>query len=278
MQTQKISNLAFIMDSGLRSLPIAALYNGHQFLIERYSIGLMPSLSLVDTRYQDIRSAQALAMGASQFANQASLPAVPLELQNIAQTWTRNGKYFIDQDFTLANLQTQRQQSAYSIVHLATHGEFLPGEPSNSYIQFWDERLQLDQLRQLGLNDPAVELLVLSACRTALGDKNAELGFAGLALQAGVKSALASLWYVSDAGTLALMAEFYHQLRTAPIKAEALRRAQLSMLRGEVQLQSGKLTSRGEEVVLPSDLADLSTTSLRHPYYWSAFTLIGSPW
>lgn len=278
LQTQKISNLAFIMDSGLRSLPIAALYNGHQFLIERYSIGLMPSLSLVDTRYQDIRSAQALAMGASQFANQASLPAVPLELQNIAQTWTRNGKYFIDQDFTLANLQTQRQQSAYSIVHLATHGEFLPGEPSNSYIQFWDERLQLDQLRQLGLNDPAVELLVLSACRTALGDKNAELGFAGLALQAGVKSALASLWYVSDAGTLALMAEFYHQLRTAPIKAEALRRAQLSMLRGEVQLQSGKLTSRGEEVVLPSDLADLSTTSLRHPYYWSAFTLIGSPW
>ncbi len=278
LEAQTISNLAFIMDSGLRSLPIAALHDGRNFLIERYSVGLMPSLSLVDTRYQDIRSAQALAMGATQFTNQAPLPAVPLELQNIAQTWTRNGEYFINQDFTLANLRTQRQQTAYGIVHLATHGEFLPGKPSNSYIQFWDEQLQLDQLRQLGLNNPPVELFVLSACRTALGDKNAELGFAGLALQAGVKSALASLWYVSDAGTLALMAEFYHQLRTAPIKAEALRRAQLSMLQGEVQLRGGKLTSRGEETLLPTNLMDLTTTSLRHPYYWSAFTLIGSPW
>jgi len=278
LQAQNIGNLAFIMDSGLRSLPLAALHDGRQFLIERYSVGLMPSLSLVDTRYQDIRNAQVLAMGASQFTNQAPLPAVPLELEAIAQSWTHDGEYFIDQEFTLANLRTQRQQTAYGIVHLATHGEFLPGDPKNSYIQFWDERLQLDQLRQLSLNNPPVELMVLSACRTALGDNNAELGFAGLALQAGVKSALASLWYVSDAGTLALMSEFYHQLRTAPIRAEALRRAQLSIMRGEVELQNGKLTSRGEEILLPSTLSDLPTTSLRHPYYWSAFTLIGSPW
>jgi CHAT domain-containing protein len=77
-------------------------------------------------------------------------------------------------------------------------------------------------MRQLRWNNPPVELLVLSACKTAIGDQQAELGFAGLAVQANVKSALASLWTVSDTGTLALMTEFYRDLKTAPIKAEAL--------------------------------------------------------
>ncbi|MCZ0902150.1 CHAT domain-containing protein, partial [Microcoleus sp. HI-ES] len=93
-------------------------------------------------------------------------------------------------------------QQKYGIIHLATHAEFRPGTPNNSYIQFWDTQLGLDQMRDLKWNNPPLELLVLSACRTALGDKEAELGFAGLALQSGAKSALASLWYVSDAGTL----------------------------------------------------------------------------
>ena len=103
----------------------------------------------------------------------------------------------------------------------------------------------MNQLEELKLSNPQVELLVLSACTTAVGDEQAELGFAGLAVHAGVKSALASLWYVSDVGTLGLMTEFYQQLRTAPIKAEALRQAQLAMLRGEVRLQDGYLVRSG---------------------------------
>jgi CHAT domain-containing protein len=95
-----------------------------------------------------------------------------------------------------------------------------------------------------------------------------------------VKSALASLWYVSDQGTLALMSEFYQELKTAPIKAEALRQAQIAMIKGEVRIEGGKLRSPGEggSVPLPPELAQGSDKELSHPAYWAAFTMIGSPW
>lgn len=164
--------------------------------------------------------------------------------------------------------------------HLATHSEFQPGALSHSYIQLWQTKLQLNQLRQLGWNQPPVELLVLSSCRTALGNDEAELGFACFAVQAGVKSALASLWYVSDEGTLGLMTECYRQLRSAPIKAEALRQAQIAMLKGDVQIVQGQLrNTRGGAIQLPIALADRADDHrLSRPYYWAAFTLIGSPW
>lgn len=123
-----------------------------------------------------------------------------------------------------------------------------------------------------------VELLVLSACETAIGDREAELGFAGLALQAGVKSALASLWFVNDEGTLTLMSEFYRDLRTAPIKAEALRQAQIAMIKGQVRLEKGQLHTPRDNIKLPPELARAGNKSLSHPYYWSAFTVVGSPW
>jgi CHAT domain-containing protein len=128
------------------------------------------------------------------------------------------------------------------------------------------------------LNQPSLELLVLSACRTALGDEQAELGFTGLAVQAGVKSALGSLWYVSDEATMAFMTEFYKQLKQASTKAEALRQAQLAMLKGEVRLQGGQLVTSFGSFPLPPNLAELGDQDLSHPYYWSAFMMIGNPW
>jgi filamentous hemagglutinin family protein len=277
LQTRGVQNLVFLMDTGLRSIPIAALSNGKEFIIERYSVGLMPSISLTDTRYKDIKNAQVLAMGAETFTEFNPLPAVPVEVSTIAgQLW--QGKFFLNNAFTLQNLKLQRQKQPFGIIHLATHGEFRSGNPSNSYIQLSDTKLRLNQLRQLGWNNPPVELLVLSACRTALGDEEAELGFAGLSVLAGVKSALASLWYVSDRGTLGLMTEFYEQLKTAPIKSEALRQAQLAMLRGEVRLEDGKLITPSADIPLPPQLALLDNQTLEHPYFWSAFTMIGNPW
>jgi CHAT domain-containing protein len=277
LKAREIQNLVFLMDGGLRSLPVAALHDGTGFLIERYSVALMPSLSLTDTRYKDIKGSQVLAMGAAKFTDQKPLPAVPVELSTITGTlW--QGKSFLNNDFTLTNLKQAREQNPFGIIHLATHGEFQPGAPSKSYIQLWDTKLHLDQLRQLGWNNPPVELLVLSACRTALGDEQAELGFAGLAVLAGVKSALASLWYVSDQGTLGLMTEFYEKLDSVPIKAEALRQAQLAMLKGQVRLEDGKLRTTRADIPLPPELAQLGNQKLDHPYYWSAFTLIGNPW
>jgi CHAT domain-containing protein len=277
LQQRNIKNLVYIMDSGLRSIPLAALHDGQNFIIERYSVGLMPSFSLTDTRYVNVKNSSVLAMGASQFVGQSSLPAVPMELSTIVgKLWS--GKSYLNDSFTLENLKAARQEASYGIIHLATHAEFKISNPKKSYIQFWNSQLHLDQLRQLVLKKPPVELLVLSACRTALGDEQIELGFAGLAAQAGVKSVLGSLWYVSDQGTLGLMAEFYNQLKQAPIKAEALRQTQLAMLKGEVRLQEGNLIISTGRFPLPPTLAPVGNSELSHPYYWSAFTMIGNPW
>jgi CHAT domain-containing protein len=196
------------------------------------------------------------------------------------------GKSFLNEQFTLKNLKDQRDRQPYQIIHLATHSEFQPGAASDSYIQLWDTKLPLNDLRKLGWNNPPVELLVLSACRTALGDEKTELGFAGFAFQAGVKSVLASLWYVSDEGTLALMSEFYQQLKTAPIKAEALRQAQIAMIKGQVRIEQGVLRGSftfsskrgGNEMPISPEFASMGDRNLAHPYYWAAFTMIGSPW
>ena len=277
LQQLGIKNLVYIMDTGLRSIPLSALHNGKTFIVENYSVGLMPSLSLTDTRYVDVKNSSVLAMGASEFTDLNSLPFVPTELSVITgQLW--QGKSLLNDAFTLSNLEAARNSQPYGIIHLASHAEYQPSDPSNSYIRLWDSKMRLEQLRRIGLNKPPVELLVLSACRTALGDEDAELGFAGLAVQAGAKSVLGSLWYVSDEGTLGLMTEFYNQLKHAPIKAEALRQAQLAMLRGEVRLHSRQLiTSRGN-FPLPPQLEQLKDSNFTHPYYWSAFTMIGSPW
>ncbi|MBD2740379.1 CHAT domain-containing protein [Coleofasciculus sp. FACHB-1120] len=277
LQARGIQNLVFVPDSGLRSVPFAALYDGQQFLVEKYSVSLIPSLSLTDTLQRNLKSSQVLAMGVSKFPDQAPLPAVPTELSIITpELWP--GKSFLNNAFTLKNLKTQRRLQPFRIVHLATHAEFEPGDPTNSYIQLWDSKLSLNQLSQLDWNDPPVDLLVLSACRTALGDEQAELGFAGLAVQTGAKSALASLWYVSDQGTLGLMTEFYQELKKAPVRVEALRQAQVAMLKGQVRIQGGKLQTPNGVMTLTPELAKLENQNLSHPYYWAAFTMIGNPW
>lgn len=275
-----IDTLIFCMDGGLRQLPMAALHDGKQFLIENYSIGSIPSVSLTNTRYQPVKDAQILAMGATEFADLSALPTVATELKIITQTlWT--GESFLNEEFTLSNLKTESRRQPFEIIHLATHAEFNDGNPSNSYIQLWDTKLRLNQVRQLEWYlPPPIELLVLSACQTALGSIEAELGFAGLAVQTGVKSAVASLWYVGDEATLSLMSGFYAQLRLPDItiKAEALRQAQLAMLREQVYFEGGKLTGiEGLDVALPG-LGTRANQRLSHPYYWAGFTIIGSPW
>ncbi|NER37736.1 MAG: CHAT domain-containing protein [Oscillatoria sp. SIO1A7] len=279
LQERNIDTLLFSMDPGLRSLAVAALHDGEQFLAEKYSTAVIPSFSLSDLRYRSLENASVLAFGASEFTKLAPLPAVPVELATITSELGVE-EFFLNEDFTLENLQSQRSAKPMPIIHLATHAEFVPGVASNSYIQLWDEKLTLDQLPGLGWSEPMVDLLVISACRSALGDKEAELGLAGIAVQSGVKTALASLWYVSDEGTLVLMSEFYRQLKQVPIKAEALRLAQLAMIRGELKIENGRIISskQGKDIQLPEQLAGLTNDDLSHPYYWSAFTAIGSPW
>lgn len=277
LEAQGIETLIFCVGAGLRTMPLAVLHDGEQFLVEKYSLGLIPAFNLTTHLYQDIKNTEVMAMGASTFDDLSPLPAVPVELQAITQSlW--QGESFLNEEFTIANLRSQHQSNQFEIIHLATHAEFLPGDPSKSYIQFWQSELTLDKIRDLQLNNPPVELLVLSACQTAIGDENAELGFAGLAVNSGAKSALASLWYVSDSGTLGLMSEFYQALQTAPIRAEALRAAQIAMIQGQVYIENGQLHGTSYEIVLPPELAELRPENFSHPYFWSAFTMIGNPW
>ncbi|HEY9804209.1 MAG TPA: CHAT domain-containing protein [Leptolyngbyaceae cyanobacterium] len=285
LQERGINNLVFLPDIGLRTTPMAALHDGKQFIVEKYSIGLMPSLSLTNTLYTDIKKSQVLALGISQSTQgQQPLPAVPVELSTlVSQLW--QGKLLLNEQATLGNLKMIRRQQPFGIIHLATHADFIPGPLSNSYIQLWEDKLRLNQIRQLRLNEPQVEMIVLSACRTALGDEEVEIGFAGLAVLAGVKTSIASMWAVNDAGTATLMTKFYESLKTAPIRAEALRQAQVAMAKGELYIKDGRVeglaAARG--LVLPAQSVenvdeDEDTIQLSHPYYWAAFTMVGNPW
>ncbi len=277
-----IDTLLVCLGKGVRGLPLSALHDGEKFLIEKYSVTRIPAFNLISTEYQPIASGKILPMGVSEFDSLEPLPAVPVELSNIMTYMQERSailrpfqKTWLNQEATLDNLSMKLEQRSYDVVHLATHAQFQSGQPNQSFIQLWDERLTLDQMGQL--NWPAdVELLVLSACETAVGDNQAELGFAGLALNAGIKSAVASLWSISDEGTLALMSEFYRQLPQSSTKAQALRQAQLQMMKKLVRVEPDSLrVVRGNQAVEESQT---TSQSFAHPFYWAGFSMISSPW
>lgn len=283
LKEKKVDTLVFAMDSGLRSLPIAALHDGKQFLVQQYNLALIPSYSLTDTRYTPIQGKQMLAMAITkELRGQNPLPYAGLEVETLAkQIW--QGVSYNDPDFTKTNFKKFTQQKQFDIIHLATHAEFKSGDTAESYILMYDDKLTLGELRTVAAeanwkDTPTVELLVLSACQTALGDNDAELGFTGLAIQSGAKSALGSLWYVSDAGTLGLMLSFYQSLKTAPIKSAALRQAQMAIINEQVQFTDDNqlVLADGTKIDLSGIPVDFNPGDITHPFYWSAFTMVGN--
>ncbi len=135
LEAQNITNLVFLLNAGLRSTPVAAMHDGKGFLIEKYSVGLMPSISLTDTRYVNIKNSQVLALGISESTQgQIPLPAVSFELSTLVNyLWT--GSKYLNQAFTRQNLKNLRRQQPFSIVHMATHADISSGAVDNSYIQ-----------------------------------------------------------------------------------------------------------------------------------------------
>ena len=284
LRAHQIDTLLFSMDEGLRTLPMAALHDGRQFLVEQYGVALIPSFGLTQVRHTKLNALSILAMGISQ-SNQgeSALPAVSMELSVLKDhLWPGQTQVTLNQTSTLANLRVISQRQQPGIVHLATHAEFKPGQARNSFIQFWDAKLGLNQLQRLSQelrwhHNPAVELLVLSACQTAVGSKEAELGFAGSAIAAGVPATLASLWSISDDGTLGVMSKFYQSLKQTPTKVEALRQAQLAMIKRELHIQNGQLhLSPTTQIPLPPALTAGGNRSFVHPYFWSGYTIVGN--
>lgn len=242
-------------------------------------VAIIPSFGLLETEYKPLTNSRILVAGTSEFNTLGDLPSVPVELAAIQKNWSTVD--LIEDEFTLAAMQNIRSQEDFAIAHLATHAVFRDGDPSNSFVQLWgDEQLGLDAIASLNFHNPPLELLVLSACQTAFGNTSAELGFAGLSVQSGAKSVVASLWQVSDAGTLTLMSEFYDRLGDIPTKAESLRQAQLALLRNEITAVKAFLASTNQgDFTIPAQLTDSSAAAdFSHPYFWSGFTLVGSPW
>ncbi len=287
LQKQKISNLVFLMeDPELRSLPLSAIFDGQKYLIEKYSIGLMPGLALTGDRHINLKDARVLAIGIPnppksirfRDSSLADLPFVGTEVANIMKLW--QGKLLLNNAATLANLQSQYQQSHFKIVHLATHVYFNQKSFNDSFILLWDGFLKPNKLQDLGWDSPSVELLVLSACDSVVGDEASKFGLAGIAMQAGAKSVLGSLWSVSDEGSAVFMSEFYKHLKTAPTKSEAVRRAQIAMLKfqpvPETDTTSETYTTRGS--YSPTKVRPGSDERFSNPYYWAGYTIVGNPW
>jgi CHAT domain-containing protein len=245
------STLVFVNDGVLRKIPMAALHDGKQFLIQKYAIATTPSLSLTTRQPLDRSNLQALILGLTverpPFAALLNVDDEATGVQKILK-----GIKLIDRDFTVNRLQAQLQKQNYRIVHMATHGKF-GTDAASTFLLTYNSQLtveQIDNLLRARKNQEPVELLTLSACQTAAGDNRSALGIAGVAVRAGVKSALASLWFINDESTVPLVEEFYTQLRQPGMtKAEALRRAQIKMI---------------------------GDRDYGHPAVWSPFILIGN--
>ncbi|HBB33309.1 MAG TPA: hypothetical protein DDZ80_12770 [Cyanobacteria bacterium UBA8803] len=248
-----IKTLVFVLDGELRNIPMAALYDGEQYLIQKYSIALTSGLQLLEPRSLKQLQLRSLTGGLTQ-ARQGfgALPGVESELKEISQKIPSD--ILLNERFTRKALEKEINDVPFTVVHLATHGQF-SSQPEKTFLLTWDERLNANTLSQLlkareQSNFEPIELLVLSACQTANGDKRAALGLAGLAVRSGVRSTLATLWTVNDHSTAEAIVEFYRYLvQTDSNRAEALRQAQLSLL--------------GQE-------------KYRHPYYWAPFVLVGN--
>jgi CHAT domain-containing protein len=248
----KVKTLVFVLDGLLRNLPMAALYDGKQYLVEKYNIALAPGLQLVASRSLSKEKLKILTGGITE-ARQgfSALPGVKIEVEQIASG--RTSKIFLNEDFTETNLKKQLEVTSFPVVHLATHGQF-SSNAEDTFILSWNEKIQAKEFenllrnREQGRRNP-LELLVLSACQTAVGDKRAALGLAGVAVRSGARSTLATLWSVQDQSTAWLMTEFYQQLSQGIGKAEALRKAQQYMMK---------------------------QPKYEHPFYWAPFILVGN--
>jgi CHAT domain-containing protein/RNAse (barnase) inhibitor barstar len=251
--SNQIKTLVFVPDGSLRNIPLEALHDGKNYLIEQYSVALTPGLQLLTPRPLEQVELKTIAAGLTEERQGfTALDHVDLELKEIKEH--SHSIVLLNQEFTSQSLQQKIRFSDYPIVHIATHGQF-SSSLEDTFILAWDSQININQLdnilqtRNLSQND-AIELLVLSACETAIGDKWAALGLAGMAVRAGARSTLATLWSVNDRATAELMSQFYQELSEKHLpKAEAIRQAQLKLIHSRWY---------------------------NHPFYWAPYVLLGN--
>ncbi len=328
LKANNIRNLVFALDSTTRYVPMGALFDGEKYLIENYTISTVVSANLTATQptpgsstaqslvkdqkvaaislqlkapLTSDRTPTVLALGVSEaMAGFKSLPNVPAELDAIVRQESVNskgiysGQKFLNQAFdffALKNNLADRQ-----LLHIATHSEFVPGRASKSYLLLGTgQKLAVPDI-ETWLNLRDINLVVLSACETALGglglDGREIVGVGYYFLKGGANTVMATLWSVDDQSTRLLMEEFYQDLAKGTLqspvtKAEALRQAQLLLLNGkdtaeaQTQITSESLPKPATAPPTGEQSGDslqpvAKKSYFRHPYYWASFILMGS--
>jgi CHAT domain-containing protein len=249
LEAANINTLVFINDGFLRSVPMAALHDGEKFLIEKYAIATTPALTLTAPEAQRDENLQALVLGSSQALmvddrQFAALRAVPEEVQAVVSALP-GSTAFLDEEFSKQQLEAALQANNYPILHFATHGQFSPDPEDNFIITGQGEKVTFGQLesfiRSSTPDNQQIDLVMLTACETAAGDDRAALGLAGVAIRAGARSAIASLWQADDITTAQITQEFYKFLRDPNLnKAQALQKAQIEALKSSASVTPGK--------------------------------------
>ncbi len=248
----KIHTLVMVPDGELRTIPMAALHDGKEFLIQKYALAVTPGMSLTDPKPFNREGVNLLAMGLSEgVQGWAALPNVATELETLTELY--GGTLLLNDEFVDSAVEENMKGKLFTLVHIASHG-FVEADAQKSFILTYDGKIRMDRLAELiGLlrfRESPIELLTLSACQTAAGDYRAALGLAGVAVKAGARSALATLWFIDDKASSELIAEFYRELKKPDItKAVALQHAQVKILKNPEQA---------------------------HPSFWAPFLLINN--
>ncbi|AHJ28604.1 TPR repeat protein [Nodularia spumigena CCY9414] len=253
-------NLIFVLDTYFQNLPISMLHDGEKYLIDSYNISVASSSQFYQNQAFKPGQLRALVAAISEKSpsfrdslvppNLNPLPEVKAEIKSIRKN-TVSTSELLNHQFTSDRFRQKIANSPLPVIHVSTHAQF-SSDPEQTFILAWDRPMNLWDLNVLlkrQNSQSSIDLLVLSACQTAKGDRRSALGIAGLAAQSGARSTIATLWLVNSDSTVQLISKFYEGLKNGLPKAEALRQAQLSLL---------------------------SSPKYSHPYYWAAFVLVGA--
>ncbi|OYQ63725.1 hypothetical protein B9G53_15470, partial [Pseudanabaena sp. SR411] len=284
LKQANIQTIIYAPDGVMRHVPLAALYDGKQWLIERYRINYITALSLTNIDPQTQQTPRILAgaftdrggivkIGDTSL-NFSSLPAALPEVENLVANFPNTTK-LVDKDFNRKALESDKLNQ-YNIIHFATHAHLVGGSPEDSFVLLNNnEYVTLRQVKDWKL--PNVGLAVFSACQTALGGKLSSgieiIGFGYQLQQAQARASIATLWEISDGGTQALMGKFYEKMKLTSSSADALQQAQIGLIRSNSKSTDEK---RAGLRITWQGIRPEVESQLNHPYYWAPFILIGN--
>jgi CHAT domain-containing protein len=294
---QRIANTSALMlalDSTLRYVPFSALHDGNRYLVETHQLALYTAASKDSIATKPQPKWQVAGLGMTQAAlGFSALPGVREELNSIVggdQTLT--GEIHFDTAFTAQRMQSSLK-NRFPVMHIASHFKFNPGTETESFLLLGDgTKLSLRDIRVGDYSFSGLDLLTLSACETAMlggrDDTGREVeGFGALAQNKGARSVLATLWPIADRSTALLMRDLYYQREQQGIhKSQALRRAQLGLLNGQLAIEVKQNDERGATRVTAMSSANAAAANsftpnprapFAHPYYWAPFILMGNP-